>query len=324
MNKSYPKHFIPYFDMVAEATTALRGETNREIPGVSEETDETEAYRLSVIKILNETGASALERPRGTYATIDIKADSADDDTSSSIVDIFSKTLRSILPTEDDRAVLICGIGNPEIASDALGKNVIERLLPTRHLFHADMLRPSEGFTSTALLTPNVLGNTGIEAAELTQAVSREIRPRAVIIIDALATASFHRLGSSLQLTDTGLSPGGGIGNTRPAINQDTLGVPVIAIGVPTVIYPQAIVMEAFEKMKRELFAKEKSAAFQNWNTAEETLYQTMQEPMKMLAVTPKDIDCTIHHLAKLISGGIQTALHEEVTAENYDAYFPQ
>ncbi|MGM9567096.1 MAG: GPR endopeptidase [Clostridia bacterium] len=324
MNKSDTQGFIPYYDMAAEASAVLRGETNREIPGVSEDIEETEEYRLSVIRILNDEGASALERPRGTYATIDTKTDPDDENTENRVVGIFSKILTELLPPENGETVLICGIGNPEIASDALGKRAVEKMIPTRHLLRADMLRDTEGFTSTALFTPNVLGNTGIEASELTKAVSEEIHPRAVIIIDALATASFHRLGASFQLTDTGLSPGGGIGNTRPAISRDTLGIPVIAIGVPTVIYPQAIVMDAFEKMKQELFSKEKSAALQNWNAAEEILYQNMRDQMQMFAVTPKDIDFTVDRLSRILSGGIQAALHPEITEENYMEYFPR
>ena len=325
MNKSDTQKFIPYYDMAAEASAVLRGETNRKIPGVSEEVEEKDEYRLSVIRILNDEGASALERSKGTYATIDVKADLTDANTETNVVSVFSKILRDLLPPENGDTVLICGIGNPEIASDALGKRTVENMIPTRHLFRTDMLRDKEGFVSTALFTPNVLGNTGIEASEFTRAVTRELRPRAVIMVDALATASFHRLGASFQLTDTGLAPGGGIGNTRPAISRDTLGIPVIAIGVPTVIYPQAIVMDAFEKMKRELFSKEKkSTALQSWNAAEEILYQNMRDQMQMFAVTPKDIDLSVGFLAKIISGGIQTALHPEVTAENYREYFPR
>ena len=324
MNKSYTQNYIPYYDLAAEAGAALRGETNREIPGVSEETEENECCRLSLIRILNDEGASIMERPIGLYATIDTKGDLSEEETETRVVEVLSRILKNMIPSEGGDPVLICGIGNPEIASDSLGKTVIEHMLPTRHLFRADMLRHTEGFAPTALLVPNVLGNTGIEAAELTRAVTKEIRPKAVIIIDALATASSRRLGASFQITDTGLSPGGGIGNERPAINSDTLGVPVIAIGVPTVIYPQAIIMEAFAAMKQSLFQNKDSAAFQNWNAAEETLFQNTREQMMNFAVTPKDIDCSVGRLSKIISGGIQTALHTEVTAENYRAYFPQ
>ena len=324
MNKSYTQNYIPYYDLAAEAGAALRGETNREIPGVSEETEENECCRLSLIRILDDEGASIMERPIGLYATIDTKGDLSEEETETRVVEVLSRILKNMIPSEGGDPVLICGIGNPEIASDSLGKTVIEHMLPTRHLFRADMLRHTEGFVPTALLVPNVLGNTGIEAAELTRAVTKEIRPKAVIIIDALATASSRRLGASFQITDTGLSPGGGIGNERPAINSDTLGVPVIAIGVPTVIYPQAIIMEAFAAMKQSLFQNKDSAAFQNWNTAEETLFQNTREQMLNFAVTPKDIDCSVGRLSKIISGGIQTALHTEVTAENYRAYFPQ
>lgn len=324
MNKSYTQKFIPYYDMAAEANAALRGEVNKEIPGVSENVTETEYNRISVIEILDDTGASILERPRGAYVTIDAKTDLSDETAERNMVESFSKILSELLPPKNDHPILICGIGNPEIGSDALGKKVVTHTIPTRHLFGNEDFGSMAGFSSTALLTPNVLGNTGIEAAELTAAVSDKITPRAVIIVDALATASFRRLGTSLQITDTGLTPGGGVGNSRPAINKDTLGVPVIAVGVPTVIYPQSIVMDAFAKMKEQLFADEKSAALPNWNTAEEVLYENMQEQMQLFAVTPKDIDATVNHLAKIIAGGIQTALHEEVTADNYTAYFPQ
>ena len=324
MNKSDTQNYIPYYDLAAEAGAALRGETDREIPGVSEEIEENEIYRLSLIRILNDEGASAMGRPKGLYATIDTKANLSEEDAEPPIVDVFSRVLKDLIPAEGNDPVLTCGIGNPGIASDALGKTVIDHMLPTRHLFRADMLRHTEGFVPTALLVPNVLGNTGIEAAELTRAVTKEIRPKAVIIIDALATASFRRLGASFQITDTGISPGGGIGNERPAINSDTLGVPVIAIGVPTVIYPQAIIMEAFAAMKQSLFGNKETAAFQNWNTAEEALFQNTREQMMNFAVTPKDIDCTVGHLSEIISGGIQTALHTEINAENFRAYFPQ
>lgn len=322
MDKQKLKQFIPHYDMAAEANALLRGATGREIPGVSEEIKENNDFRTSVITIFNDEGAQIMERPRGKYITIDMKTDLSSEQDHGSIVSLLAKEISMLLPPENGSTTLICGIGNPDIASDALGENVVSRTIPTRHLTSEahDIILP--GFSSTSLITPNVLGNTGIEAAELVQAISHELAPRAVILIDALATASFSRLGTSFQLTDTGITPGGGVGNARPAINSNTTGCPVIAIGVPTVIYPQAIVTEVFSRLKSELtISKKETAASTEWDTAERKLYELMQEQMLQYAVTPKDIDCIIDSLADIISGSIQIALHEEITAENYEDY---
>lgn len=322
MDKQKLKQFIPHYDMAAEANALLRGATGREIPGVSEEIKENNDFRTSVITIFNDEGAQIMERPRGKYITIDMKTDLSSEQDHESIVSLLAKEISMLLPPENGSTTLICGIGNPDIASDALGENVVSRTIPTRHLTSEahDIILP--GFSSTSLITPNVLGNTGIEAAELVQAISHELAPRAVILIDALATASFSRLGTSFQLTDTGITPGGGVGNARPAINSNTTGCPVIAIGVPTVIYPQAIVTEVFSRLKSDLTtSKKETAASTEWDTAERKLYELMQEQMLQYAVTPKDIDCIIDSLADIISGSIQIALHEEITAENYEDY---
>jgi spore protease len=320
MSDSNPTKFISYYDMAMEAHSALRGDADIEVDGVSEKVKSGSYCKTSTITILDERGARAMGRPKGQYVTLQATASLDDDTAKDEIISSLAATLKNMLPPKGDAPILICGIGNPEISSDSLGEKTIARSLPTRHLFNEENREFCEGMSPVALVTPNVLGNTGIETFEIIQAIVKRINAGAVIIVDALSTASFDRLGSSFQLTNTGIVPGGGIGNERPAINEDTLHIPVIAIGVPTVIYPQSIVTEVFSALKTNL-AEKGNAVSQSWDAAENTLYQLMNDKCEMYAVTPKDIDCVIDNLADILTAGIHIALHKAITKDNYQEY---
>ncbi|MDO4541794.1 MAG: GPR endopeptidase, partial [Bacillota bacterium] len=216
--------------------------------------------------------------------------------------------------------VLIVGLGNPEITSDSLGPKVDELTMATRHLFiyMADYIE--EGFVSTALFAPDVMGHTGIEAADSVKAVAATIGAKAVITIDALAAASVARVGSSLQITDTGITPGGGLGNIRTAISKESIGIPVIAIGVPTVISLGAILGAALENTA-VLLGKNKSAAVLDETTAADIIGTTLAGRHGDYAITPKDIDDVVTVLSKIIALGLHLALHEAMTIENYQEY---
>ncbi|MBQ2765165.1 MAG: GPR endopeptidase [Firmicutes bacterium] len=321
MNITHSALNIGDYDMATEASAALRGALNKEIPGVKEEVHNEANCRISRITIFNEEGAELMHRPQGTYITIDTANLNEDTENDIFIVKSLSEQLGSILPKQKDKPFLVCGIGNPAIASDALGEKTVSRLFPTRHLFQSGDLSNSDDYSSVALFCPNVLGNTGMEAAELVSAVCNRIHPEAVIVIDALATASKDRLTSSFQLTDTGLTPGGGIHNTRPAINEATLHTPVIAIGVPTVIYPQALIAETFETLRAYFSEHEKRTSLQSLNSAKEHLFQKMENHVALGAVTPKDIDLTSDRLSVILAGAIASALHKTVSADNYEEY---
>lgn len=319
-------HFTPYitdFDLAVEATAALRGDINKEIPGVKEEIIQKNNCRISRITIFNEEGAELMNRPQGTYITLDTATLEEETENDEIITKYLSEQLESILPRRKDKPILVCGIGNPAIASDALGEKTVSRLFPTRHLFQSGDLIESDNYASVALFCPNVLGNTGMEAAELVGAVCDRIQPEAVIVIDALATASKDRLTSSFQLTNTGLTPGGGIHNTRPAINETMLRIPVIAIGVPTVIYPQVLIGETFETIRSYFSEHKKRAALQSLNDAQDHLYQKMQNHIPLGAVTPKDIDITSDRLSTILAGAISSALHKTISAKNFKEYLP-
>jgi spore protease len=322
MSQFSKNKFISYYDLAAEAHSALRGDADIEISGVSEKVEEGRYCKTSIITILNEQGEETMKRPKGNYITLQATGSLDDDEAKTEVIQAFAEALKSMLPPKGDAPTLICGIGNPEISSDSLGEKTISRSLPTRHLFNEENQEFCREMSPTALLTPNVLGNTGIETFEIIQSVAKRISAGSVIIIDALSTASFQRLGTSFQLTDTGIVPGGGIGNKRPAINEGTLQIPVIAIGVPTVIYPQSIVAEVFSSLKTSFAQTRENAASEPWDTAENTLFDLMNDRCEMYAVTPKDIDCVIDNLADILTAGIHIALHEAITKDNYKEYF--
>lgn len=315
MYKKITSFTPPFYDMAVEASAALRGEINREIPGVREKISENSSGRITEITVFNEEGATLLERPCGTYITLDEKDDDTGREDEASIVKVLSGLIRGILPKAGNEPVLICGIGNAAMVADSLGEKTVSRIFPTRHLFQSKDLEKSDGFIPTALFCPNVLGNTGMEATELVHSVCQQIKPCCVIAVDALATTASSRLGRSFQLNDSGLTPGGGIGNRRPALNEAALGTKVIAIGVPTVIYPHAYIRETTAILRREL----KIPAADS-KELEKTLLQKMQAQCRD-ALTPKDIDNTIHRLSRILAGAIQCALHPAIDKNNYEHY---
>lgn len=318
MYKTITSFALPFYDMAVEASAALRGKINREIPGVKEKISENDDGRITEITIFNQEGAALMGRPCGTYITFDPPniPNEGNDDTP--VIKILSELIQSILPQTNNGPALICGIGNAAMVADALGEKTISQLLPTRHLFQSKDLTEHDGFIPTALFCPNVLGNTGMEAAEIIHSVCKQIKPRFVLAVDALATTSSSRLGCSFQLNNTGLTPGGGINNIRPTLNEAALGTPVIAIGVPTVIYPLAFISEAAAILKQEL-----DPTISSSGKIEKILLQKMQPQLSQDAMTPKDIDNKTERLSHILGGAIQCALHPAINESNYSYYLP-
>ncbi|MBR5329532.1 MAG: GPR endopeptidase, partial [Firmicutes bacterium] len=186
MNNIILSQGIPFYDLALEARAAIRGDIDREIPGVKEDISETPYHRISTITIFNHEGEALMGRPCGTYITMDAKSSFDAEPAKEEMVKTMIELLGSILPKDKDKPVLVCGIGNPAIASDALGEKTISRMFPTRHLFQSGDIEKNN-FHSCALFCPNVLGNTGIETAELIKGICENIHPCAVSVIDALS-----------------------------------------------------------------------------------------------------------------------------------------
>lgn len=200
-----------------------------------------EEGNLTVVRILNENGERALSKPVGDYITLKVKSFVNDTDIFDGRLDEFSNALKSILP-ENLKSVLVAGLGNKNITADSLGPKVNNYILSTRHIVND--LKESSNFKNlfpVASVSTGVLGETGIETAEIIKGVSNQIKPSCIIAVDALAASSVDRLGTTVQFSDNGISPGSGVGNHRCEISRDTMGVPVISIGIPTVVSASVI-----------------------------------------------------------------------------------
>lgn len=196
----------------------------------------TENNNVTVVSVLNENGERAIGKPKGNYITVDVPSFVNDTDIFDGRLSLLSSIIKKLLPTEIDN-VLVAGIGNMEITADALGPKTNSYILATRHI--SDDLKKEMGFKnlkSVSSIRTGVLGETGIESAEFIKGIVNVINPSCVIVVDALASSSTERLGTTVQISDTGISPGSGVGNHRFEISKNTLGIPVVAIGIPTVV----------------------------------------------------------------------------------------
>ena len=279
-------------DLAAEAHELWQenaGKTTR-LRGVAARDERVRGMDVHRVEILDEEGAKALGKPCGTYLTMDVapfrrhEAGSFD-----SVTAAMAELLRPLLPEEG--CVLTAGIGNAAMTPDALGPLTLDHLLITRHL---GKVLPD--FRAAAAVGAGVLGTTGIEVAEWVRGVADRVKPSAVILVDALAARSLDRLCTTIQIADSGLVPGSGVGNHRMALNRETLGVPVVSIGVPTVVEARTLARDLLQGDAPEFSDRE------------------------ALFVTPDSIDAKVRDLAKLIGYGINRALQPELTVEDLAA----
>lgn len=287
-----------------------------EVAGIECEEDERNGNKITRVKILNSDGENALNKKKGNYITIDLKKVSNLEDTEKEKVeDIVSEEISAIsekyLKSPEDE-VLVIGLGNNDLVCDSLGSKVIENIEVTRHIkkYYPQFLK--EGSRSISSFAPSVMGKTGIESLEIIQGVCNKIKPKLVIAIDSLASRSIGRVNKSIQISDTGIIPGGGVGNERMGITEETLGIPVIAIGVPTAVETAVIVNDALKLFITNLQDKAKSNNYLN-NLKEMDNFEEIKEALNPydynLVVTPKEVDELTQDVAEIISNAINFAL---------------
>ncbi len=272
--------------------------------GVSVEKYSEEGMTISKIEITSREGAERLQKPEGKYITFEIPFLKKNADIHFPAVEILAREIRSLLPKEG--TVLVAGLGNEKITPDALGPECISRLLATRHI--SPEIAEAIGFDSlrsVAGIVPGVLGNTGIETAEILEGITDKIKPSALIVIDALASRSLSRLGTTIQMCDTGVSPGSGVGNRRSRIDESSIGVPVIAIGVPTVVDGVTMTLDILEKSGINVELRSDNIQLSDGEN---------------VMVTPKEIDNVILRAAGFIALGINKALQEQMKCEDIAA----
>ncbi len=212
----------------------------QEIDGVeSTEEDINENIKVSRVKIANENGEKALGKAIGNYVTIDVKKlKIAGEEEIQKTSEVLSNELRKMIDLHTDKQgeILIVGLGNIYVTPDALGPKVINEIDVTRHVIKYLPQYVEEGTRPVSAISPGVLGTTGIETVEILKGIVDNVKPKLLIVIDALASRSIDRISSTIQISDTGIVPGAGVGNTRQEISQNSLGIPVIAVGIPTVV----------------------------------------------------------------------------------------
>ena len=279
-------------------------ELNPDIEGVEEQTEERERMTVSRIKITDRTAAEKLDKPIGKYVTLDApELDmllSAGEQMSAAL----SEELRDMFTgLKDDATVLVVGLGNRSITSDSLGPRVAERIYVTRHVteYMPDALPGT--VRSVCSVAPGVLGVTGIETMEIVRGVKEYAKPDMIIAIDALASRRAARINTTIQLTDTGISPGSGIGNNRKGLNSEAFGVPVIAIGVPLVVHAATITQEVISLIA------DKTGLHGDEEKLKRLAEQVISENLGQMVVTPKDIDSIVEDMSGIIATGINMAL---------------
>ncbi|MGN1326582.1 MAG: GPR endopeptidase, partial [Clostridia bacterium] len=240
---------------------------SNEIDGISVENESKEDVEISRVKIINEEGEKALAKPIGNYITLDIKnMKLIDDEKIENVSKVLSDELRKVIEqhissTED---ILVVGLGNIYVTPDALGPKVVPEIDVTRHILQYMPKAIPEGTRPVSAISPGVLGTTGIETMEILKGIIDNIKPKMLIVIDALASRSIERISSSIQIADTGIVPGAGVGNTRKEISKKTLGIPVIALGIPTVVESAVLVNDCLDLFITKLQDEAKSNEYLN------------------------------------------------------------
>ena len=307
-------------DLAVETRDAYKKAQNVDMPGVSSEEETIDDVKITRVKVETEEGAMYIDKPIGNYITLDApKIKDNDPDTNEKIYKVLAKELRKLIGTDINKSVLIVGLGNQNVTPDALGPKVITDIEVTRHILQYAPECLSRPVRSISAISPGVLGTTGMETGEVIRGVIDKIRPDFVIAIDALASRKLERISTTIQIADTGINPGSGIGNKRMALSKDTLGVPVIAIGVPTVVDAATMANDTIELMLENI-EKTSSQMTSDYDRIkpmnQEEKYDLIKEVIKPfvgdLVVTPKEIDEIISSVADVVSQGINHALLAE------------
>ncbi|CEK37075.1 GPR endopeptidase [Paraclostridium sordellii] len=306
-------------DLALEAREIYeQGNDASNIPGVKIDTKELEDCIVTKVEVLDEQGAQIMNKGIGIYTTIESKLMKYDDDESrEQVISYLKDEIISILGNDKTKKTLVIGLGNWNITSDALGPKTVSKTLVTRHIFKNYNKDYDDNFTEVSGLSPGVMGITGIETSEIVKAIVEATNPDRVIAIDALASRKMERVNSTIQISTAGISPGGGVGNKRKALNKEYLGVDVIAIGVPTVVDAATLTSDVLDLAIDNLMEQSKeSEGFYNMlkQLKEDEKYHLIKDSLepydKNLIVTPKDIDDTIENLSIIISEGLNRSLH--------------
>jgi len=320
-------------DLVLEAHELLKenefNNERRDPPGVDIENAGTEDIKITRVKVTSPTGEVAIGKPMGNYITLEVPRLKENDQV------LYEETCKAlamelvrILKLRDDSTILVIGLGNWNVTPDALGPKAVSGLMVTRHLLEYVPEQVDKGVRPVCAVSPGVLGITGIETGEIVKGIVDRVKPDVVIAIDALASRKMERVNTTIQIADTGIAPGSGVGNKRMELSRESLGVPVVAIGVPTVVDAATMANDTIDLVIDNLIKEAKEDAhFYNLlkNIDRGEKYQLIQEVLQPyvgnLVVTPKEIDDVVDRIAKVIANGLNIALHQGITLNDVNRY---
>lgn len=288
-----------------------------EIDGLeSQKEDIDENIKIERVKITNENGEKAIGKPIGNYITIDIKKlKIAQEEELKKASEILANELKKVIDEHIDKQgeILVVGLGNIYVTPDALGPKVINEIDITRHLLKYVPQYLDKNTRPVSAISPGVLGTTGMETAEILKGIVDNVKPKLVIVIDSLASRSMERISSTIQLADTGIVPGAGVDNARKELTVNTLGVPVIALGIPTVVETAVVVNDCLDVFIEKLQEKAESNEYLN-KLKEEDNYLEIKEALIPknfnFIVTPKEIDNLIEKMKDIVARGINFAIN--------------
>ena len=316
-------------DLAIEAKEHYAKEHKNEIDGVIVEEEIINDSKVTKVKIESEEGAKKLGKPIGNYITIDIPEHTVYD---GELMDDLSKavgiSLKDLVGLSEDKLVLVVGLGNRKVTPDALGPKVVDKIMITRHLKEVMPDTIDDSIRPVCAIAPGVLGITGIETGEVIKALVDKIKPDMVICIDALASRRIQRVNRTIQISDTGISPGAGVNNHRMRINEETLGIKVITIGVPTVVDAATIANDSIDLVIDELISQSEEGSdfykmIKNIDKNEKSaLIKELLNPyVGDLMVTPKEVDLVIDSLSKIISNAINIAIQPNLEMEDINKF---
>lgn len=304
-------------DLAVERNDILTKTNNQNnVDGVEVSEEQiSEFLKVSKVEVKTKEGEEAIGKPIGTYTTLDIKdIRLLDDEEKDKIIEVLKNKIQELINkyVKKEESVLVVGLGNLYVTPDSLGPKVINEIEVTRHVIKYMPQYVEEGTREISAMSPGVLGTTGIETLEVIESIVQKIQPKLLIVIDALAARSIERISSSIQLSDTGIVPGAGVGNTRKELSKNTLNIPVVAIGIPTVVESAVLVNDSLDILITKLQEEAKSNEYLNELKSKDN-YEEIKDALSVgeynMIVTPKEIDEMIEDMKDILAGGINQAI---------------
>ncbi|MFL0195803.1 GPR endopeptidase [Clostridium sp. WILCCON 0269] len=316
-------------DLAVEAKEICEKKMGGKVPGVEVEEKIEDTIKVTYVKIVEDIGEKIMGKPKGSYITVDMpQFTHYDAEMRDKVSRVMGKVLSDMLNMESSMTAMVVGLGNWNITPDALGPKVASKLMVTRHLRELVPDKIDERIRPVCVVSPGVLGITGIETGEIIKGVADRVKPNLIVCVDALASRKMDRVNSTIQIGNTGISPGSGIGNKRMELSEKTLGVPVIAIGAPTVVDAATMANDTIDLVLDEMIDQSKQGGefYKVLKSVDKDEKQKMikeiLEPYgENIMVTPKDVDLVVDSISKIIANGINIALQPALDLDDINTF---